>query len=138
MISYLEMPTLVCPSTMPNLLEDAKPTVHPDFPTGRGPGSIGGAQPKLLLSRRDDGTYGTPQRSPEELLHRYKIADDIVDQLVTYFQKKTREYPEWGDEKNLERIRLALIKKAADGKWKFTVEEQGWIMDRLRERRHTA
>jgi hypothetical protein len=82
--------------------------------------------------------YGNPQRSPEELLHRYTIADDIVDQLVSYFHRKKRENPEWGDEKNLERIRLGLIKKAAEGKWKFTEEEQGWIMDRLRERRHDA
>lgn len=123
---------------MPNLLEDEKPRIHPDFPTGLGPGSIGGAQPKLLLSRRANGMYGSPQRSPEELLHRYTIADDLVDQLVSYFQRKKRENPEWGDEKNLERIRLALIKKAVEGKWKFTVEEQGWIMDRLRERRHNA
>ena len=82
--------------------------------------------------------YGNPQRSPEELLHRYTIADDLVGYLVIYFQRKKCEYPEWSDEKNLERIRLALIKKAAEGKWKFTVEEQGWIMDRLRERRHNA
>lgn len=119
---------------MPNLPEDSQPSIHPDFPTGRAAGSIGGAQPKLLLSRRADGLYGDPQRSPEELRHRYEIADDLVGQLVTYFHRKKREFPEWGDEKNLERIRLALINKAAEGKWKFTPEEQGWIMDRLRER----
>lgn len=119
---------------MPNFPEDVKPTIHPDFPTGRSPGSIGGAQPKLLLIKRANGMYGPPQRSPEELLHRYEVAEDLVGRLVTYFQRKKCEHPEWGDEKNLERIRLGLINKAAEGKWKFTVEEQGWIMDRLRER----
>jgi len=121
---------------MPTQPETPKPEIHPDFPTGRSPGAIGGAQPKLLLNRRADGMYESPQRSPEELLHRYTIADDIVGQLVSYFQRKKREFPEWSDEKNLERIRLALIKKAAEGKWTFTVEEQGWIMARLRERCH--
>lgn len=121
---------------MPKFPEDAKNTIPEDFPTGRGPGSIGGAQPKLLLSKRANGMYGNPLRSHEELLHRYESADDLVGQLVTYFQRKKREFPGWGDEKNLERIRRALINKAAEGKWKFTPDEQDWIMDRLRERRN--
>lgn len=118
---------------MPNP-PDAKRELHPDFPTGRSAGAVGGAQSKLLLSKRADGMYGNPQRSPEELLHRYEVADDLVGQLVTYFHRKKSEYPEWGDEKNFERIRLALINKAAEGKWKFTADEQAWIMERLRER----
>ena len=67
-------------------------------------------------------------------MHRFALADDIAHQLVTYFLRKKREYPEWTDEKNLERIRLALINKARDGSWAFTDAEQAWIMDRLRER----
>lgn len=116
---------------MQNLPE---PTIHPDFPTDRSQGAIGGAQPKLLLNRRADGIYGPPQRSPEEVLYRYTTAAGVVGQLVFYFQRKKREYPEWGDEHNLERIRLGLINKATEGKWRFTAEEQAWIMDRLRER----
>lgn len=107
--------------------------LHPDFPTEI-LGAVGGAQPKLLLRRNADGTYGSPRRSPEEVMHRFALADDIAHQLVTYFLRKKREYPEWTDEKNLERIRLALINKARDGSWAFTDAEQAWIMDRLRER----
>jgi hypothetical protein len=118
---------------MSDLPKKPEHDVHPDFPTSPNPGSISGSQPKLLLSKGADGTYGSPQRSPEELLHRFKIADDIVGQLLRYFNRKKTAHPEWTDEKNLERIRLALINKAAEGKWKFTEAEQQWIMNRLRE-----
>ena len=108
--------------------------LHPDFPIEEILGAIGGAQPKLLLKRGANGTYGVPSRSPEEIMHRFTVADDIADQLVDYFKRKKREYPDWTDEKNYERIRLALINKADEGKWPFTDSEQEWIMARLRER----
>jgi hypothetical protein len=108
--------------------------IHPDFPVEPILGAVGGAQPKLLLKRGANGTYGIPSRSPEEIMHRFTVADDIANQLVTYFKRKKREYPEWTDEKNYERIRLALINKANEGKWCFTEAEQAWIMCRLRER----
>lgn len=107
---------------------------HPDFPNEPIMGSISGSHPKLLLRRNEDGTYGSPRRSPEEVMHRYEQADSLVDQLVSYFMRKKAEFPEWTDEKNLERIRLALIQKAEQGKWAFTAAEQEWIMARLRER----
>ena len=108
--------------------------LHPDFPVEPILGANGGAQPKLLLTRGENGTYGSPERSPEEIMHRFEVADDLVYQLVTYFKRKKKEYPSWMDEKNYERIRLGLINKAAEGKWPFTDAEQSWIMDRLRER----
>lgn len=108
--------------------------LHPDFPVEPILGAIGGAQPKLLLTRGENGTYSSPKRSPEEIMHRFTVAHDIADQLVTYFKRKKLEYPEWTDENNYERIRLALINKAAEGKWCFTDAEQSWIMGRLRER----
>lgn len=108
--------------------------IHPDFPVEPVLGAVGGAQPKLLLKRGSNGSYHVPQRSPEEVLHRFTVADDIAEQLVTYFKRKKMEHPEWPDEKNYERIRLALINKAKEGKWRFTEAEQAWIMCRLRER----
>lgn len=108
-------------------------TLHPDFPTEI-LGAIGGAQEKVLLCRGEDGKYQSPQRSAEEVQHRFEQAGEVVGWLVEYFHRKKSEFPEWTDEKNLERIRLALIQKAEQGKWAFTPAEQAWIMDRLRER----
>ncbi|MGV7211505.1 hypothetical protein ACLB1G_27010 [Oxalobacteraceae bacterium A2-2] len=119
---------------MSDLPKKAMHEIHPDFPTSPNPGAISGSQPKLLLCRGENGTYVSPRRSPEDILHRFEIADDIVNQLLKYFNRKKTEYPEWTAERNLERIRLALINKAAEGKWKFTEAEQQWIMNRLRER----
>lgn len=114
--------------------ENKERELHPDFPGEPILGAIGGAQPKLLLKRGANGTYDIPKRSCEEIMHRFESADDLADQLVTYFIRKKREYPDWTDEKNYERIRLALIKKADEAKWPYTDAEQAWIMCRLRER----
>lgn len=119
---------------MSEILELDVRELHPDFPVEPILGAVGGAQPKLLLKRSENGTYDVPTRSPEEIMHRFTVADYITDQLVTYFRRKKGEYPEWTDEKNYERIRLALINKANEGKWTFTEAEQAWIMRRLRER----
>jgi hypothetical protein len=108
--------------------------MHPDFPVKPILGAIGGAQPKLLLTRGENGTYVSPSRPHQEIMRRFEAADDIADQLASYFKRKKMENPEWTDEKNYERIRLALINKAAQGKWPFTEDEQQWIMNRLRER----
>ncbi|MGF6183449.1 hypothetical protein ABIB42_004504 [Massilia sp. UYP32] len=110
--------------------------LHPDFPVEPILGAVGGAQPKLSLKRRGNGTCDVPTCSPEEIMHRFTIAEDIAGQLVTYFKRKKRAYPEWTDEKNYERIRLAFINKVSEGKWCFTDTEQAWIMCRLRE--HSA
>lgn len=67
-------------------------------------------------------------------MRRFEAADDLVSQLVTYFKRKKAEFPEWTDEKNLERIRLAVIRKVQQGEWPYTQSEQKWILDRLRER----
>lgn len=119
---------------MPEIQDANALELHPDFPVEPILGAVGGAQPKLLLKRSLNGSYRVPQRSREETMHRFMVADDIADQLVTYFKRKKSEHPEWADEKNYERIRLALINKASEGKWRFTEAEQAWIMCRLRER----
>lgn len=108
--------------------------IHPDFPVEPIDGSIGGAQPKVLLSKSADGRYCRPTRSPSEIKRRFEAADDLVGQLVSYFKRKKKENPEWTDEKNYERIRLALIQKADEGKWPYTSAEQAWIMSQLRVR----
>lgn len=108
--------------------------IHPDFPREAILGAVSGVQPKLLLKRSSGGTFTQPRRSIAEITRRFEAADDIVAQLHQYFVRKQREHPEWSAEKNLERIRLGLENKAASGAWPFSVLEQQWIMDRLRER----
>lgn len=108
--------------------------LHPEFPNEPILGAIGGAQPKLLLYRGEDGTYQVPRRSHEEIMRRFEAADDLVGQLVVYFKRKKAEFPDWTDEKNLERIRLAVIRKVQQREWPYTQSEQKWILDRLRER----
>jgi hypothetical protein len=110
--------------------------IHPDFPVEPIRGVIGGAQPKLLLSKSksESDTYVSPRRSPEEIMHRFTVADAIAGQLVNYFKRKKTDYPGWTDEKNYERTHLALIEKANEEEWPYTDAEQGRIMDRLRQR----
>lgn len=108
--------------------------LHPDFPNEPIVGAVSGAHPKLLLCRSEDGTYQVPRRSDEEIMRRFEAADDLVSHLVAYFKRKKAEFPEWTDEKNLERIRLAVMQKVQQGKWPYTQSEQTWILDRLRER----
>jgi hypothetical protein len=107
--------------------------IHADFSREAIRGAVSGAQPKLLLRRSGAGTYELPRRSTEEVRQRFEAADDVVAQLYRYFVRKQGEHPEWSTESNLERIRLGLVNKAAEGKWPFTQVEQQWIMNRLRE-----
>lgn len=111
-----------------------KRSLHPDFPVEPILGSVSGIQPKLLLTRGEEGNYVSPRRSMSDVMVRFEAADDVVSQLRDYFLRKKKENPDWTDEKNFERIKLGIAAKAASGKWPFSVEEQVWIMDRLRER----
>lgn len=101
--------------------------LHPDFPVEPILRAVGGARPKMLLKRGENGTYDISRRSLEEIRHRFTVADDIAGQLVTYFKRKKRKFPKWTDEKHYERIRLALINKATEGKWRFTDAEQAGL-----------
>lgn len=119
---------------MPEMPKSPARTLHPDFPDEPILGAVAGAQLKLTVCRGADGSYRSNRRSPAEVMHRFEAADDLVAQLVSYFSRKKLEFPAWSDATNLERIRLALIQKASEGKWPFSSAEQSWIMDRLWER----
>jgi hypothetical protein len=108
-------------------------SLHPDFPNEPIVGAVSGGQPKLTLRRGENGTYEVPRQSKEEIMRRFEAADDLVGQLVAYFKRKKVEFPDWTDEKNFERIRVAVIEKVRQGKWPYTQSEQNWILDRLRE-----
>lgn len=105
-----------------------------DFPVEPIFAIVGGAQPKLALCRNEQGNYASPRRSSEEVMSRFEAADNLVRQLVIYFERKKFQFPSWSDEVHLERIRRGIANKVAQGKWLFTEAEQKWIMARLNER----
>ena len=119
---------------MSSMNETKKRTLPPDFPVNPVLGAVSGIHPKLLLTLGEDGLYLSPRPNELELMARYEAADNLVDQLRDYFLRKKKENPEWTSEKNFERIQLGVAAKAASGKWPFSVDEQNWIMNRLRER----
>ena len=106
--------------------------VPADFPREEVAGAVGGAQPKLLLQKRGDGTYGPVRPSDDELQARFEAAEDIVGQLHSYFLRKQAEHPEWNADQHLERIQRGIASKVNAGTWPFSVAEQAWILNRLR------
>lgn len=106
----------------------------PDFPAEPILAAVGGAQPKLALCRDENGAYVSPYRSSKEIMRRYQAADNLVRQLVIYFERKKIEFPAWSDEIHLERIRRGLARKVQQGGWFYTEAEQRWVISQLRER----
>jgi hypothetical protein len=86
-----------------------------NFPRALLLGAVSGAQPKLLV-RRIDGEY----------------CENLVQQLVAYSRRKETENPDWTHEFNLERTTKALVQKGRTGEWDITVDEQAWMMGRIR------
>lgn len=100
-----------------------------DFPRGV-LASLPGVQPKLAV-RLIDGKY-IADWTADELRCRHAYCEDLVQQLVAYSQRKDIENPDWTHEFNLGRTERALASKGRSGEWDVTVEEQAWIMSRLR------
>lgn len=122
---------------MSDISQRPKIEIHPDFPNEPIQGAVSGTHPKILLRKTFNGMYTLPRRSPADVVQRFEAANDITNQLVKYFKRKKAEHPEWTDEKNIERIRLALVKNSETGKWPFSEAEQSWIINRLWERRNS-
>jgi hypothetical protein len=114
--------------------KSSKHEIHPQFPVEPILGFVSGMQPKLLLRKGENGNFVSTRRTTPEIMERFEICDHMVEELKTYFLRKKRENADWSDEKNLERIRLGLLKKVANGEWHFTEAELAWIMDQVRER----
>jgi len=105
-------------------------TVPPDFPREPLPGSVAGAQPKLL-ARMVDGKFITGLTA-EELYERYDACDDLAQQLAAYCTRKEHENPDWSQEFVLNRTRAGVAKKCTSGEWDFSVAELDWIMTTVR------
>lgn len=103
--------------------------VPADFPRGI-PAAVPGVQPKLCVRLVDDKYVAG--WTADELRCRHANCDDLVQQLVTYSQRKSAENPDWTHEFNLSRTERAMASKGRSGEWDVTVDEQAWVMGRVR------
>lgn len=97
------------------------------FPRDPWPVAITGAQPKLA-ARLIDGRY-IVGLTKAELVERYKICEDLVQQLLVYCKKKYAEHPEWSREVLLQKVE----KSARTQDWDISPIEITWVIGRLRE-----
>lgn len=108
----------------------SNPLAPLDFPRESTPASVPGVQPKLT-ARLVNGRYRTGL-TEEEIWERYSMCEDLAQQLAEYCRRKTTENPHWTREFGLERVERGLADKVRQGAWDVSVEEQHWVMARVR------
>ncbi|MYN14644.1 hypothetical protein GSY71_16005 [Pusillimonas sp. TS35] len=101
-----------------------------DFPRRVMSGAVGGAAPKFLARKNDDGSYSA-YACEDEHRQAYENAESLARELKTYALRKERENPDWTREFNLNRIKEGIVEKVRNFEWDFTADEQAWIMLRL-------
>ena len=97
-----------------------------DFPRQHGFSALSGAQPKLSVIKID-GRYYLEQPDEDEIYQRYDVCADLVDQLVTYCERKKEPSHSW--EELLKAVAHSLSKKP----WGLTADENAWIMSKLKD-----
>ena len=58
------------------------PEVPPDFPKPRLLGAVGGAAPKILLLRTDEGKFAAPTKSDDEWAYRWRVCEHLAGQIA--------------------------------------------------------
>ncbi|KGH27942.1 hypothetical protein [Comamonas testosteroni] len=96
-----------------------------DFPRQHGFSALSGTQPKLSVVEID-GRYYLDQPDEDEIYQRYDVCADLVDQLITYCEKKKQPSYSW--EALLNAVAHSLSKKP----WGLTADENDWIMKKLK------
>jgi len=102
--------------------------VPEDFPWEPWPALLAGAQPKFA-GRLIDGKF-IVGLTAEERAERYLMCQDLVDQLVSYCQRKASEHPD-----STRDALLAGVEKGIRGKqveWGLGWPEVDWIVGRVR------
>ncbi len=101
-----------------------------DFPRNPFPSAVGGAQNKFS-ARRIGGKY-VVGLTDDELIDRYEVCADLVEQLVKYCLRKERENPDW--------THAFIIERTANGLGSeriglgLSLDETGWVMLRVIDR----
>ena len=96
-----------------------------DFPRAPMTGAVPGAQPKLLVHKLDGRYVVGP--TDREVLERYGMCQDLVEQLVDYCQRKLQERPQWTPEVLLQKVRAGVGRKG----WDVSPLELAWVIGRL-------
>lgn len=96
-----------------------------DFPRQHQFSALSGAQPKLSVLEID-GRYYLDEPDEGEIYQRYDVCADLVEQLIEYCEKKKQPTHSW--EELLNAVAHSLSKKT----WGLTVDENSWIMRKLR------
>jgi len=96
-----------------------------DFPRDPHPGTLPGAQEKLL-ARLIDGRY-IVGLTEEELQVRYDACVNLVDQLVPYCLRKKTENPSWTTADVLRRVHVGVQAK----RWGYSLAEIHWMVNKL-------
>jgi hypothetical protein len=102
-----------------------------DFPRGLLPGSVPGAQPKLLV--RKVGDKYLAGMTDEEWEQRYEICIDLSQQLILYCRRKQEDKPEWSTGDILRKISQGIRSK----NWGLSKAEIMWTMERVAQGLHS-
>jgi hypothetical protein len=96
-----------------------------NFPRGLLPGSVPGAQPKLLV--RKVGDKYLAGMTDEECEQRYEICIDLSQQLISYCRRKQEMKPEWSTGDILRETSQGIRSK----NWDLSEAEILWTMERV-------
>jgi hypothetical protein len=106
-------------------LEDRVTSVPGDFPWNPTPASLAGAQPKLV-GRMIGGTF-VVGLTAQERFDRWRMCEDLAQQLVPKLLKDAAKFPEHSHDVTLRRMRCAIERK----RWTEGAETD-WLIERLR------
>lgn len=96
-----------------------------DFPRQHAFSALSGAQPKLSVLEID-GRYYLDQPDEDEIYQRYDVCADLVEQLITYCEKKKQPAHSW------EALLNAVAQSLSQKPWGLTPDENAWIMKKLK------
>lgn len=100
--------------------------VPDDFPRRPDPAAIAGVHPKIPVRFVNGKYFG--EFTPDELESRHDVCADLVNQLVSYFNRKMSEQPTRTREQLLDAIEESAGRKG----WDITQQELKWCMTKLR------
>ncbi len=110
--------------------------VPEDFPVEAPVAGVCGEQPKLLLRRTEDGRY-TNELTPQRMHERYRLCEDLAQQLAGYALNKRSEFRQWSQAHTLQQVHGGLLCKGwlsrAECDWTIqrTADLLGWERWRL-------